>query len=101
MSLQDFALGARAGFRDRADEDDLAGRRVRQVLRITQDLRELFSGSSSILDIASGSGEAAGQSHMEFTVVEGWLHLLGEWRYQLGSRVPERRGTRVSAFLCS
>src|SRR3954468_20430543 len=43
----------------------------------------------------------AGQSHMEFTVVEGWLHLLGEWRYQLGSRVPERRGTRVSAFLCS
>src|SRR3954447_10052161 len=25
----------------------------------------------------------AGQSHMEFTVVEGWLHLLGEWRYQL------------------
>src|SRR3954453_9377728 len=38
---------------------------------------------------------------MEFTVVEGWLHLLGEWRYQLGSRVPERRGTRVSAFLCS
>src|SRR3954468_16554858 len=46
-------------------------------------------------------GEVAGQSHMEFTVVEGWLHLLGEWRYQLGSRVPERRGTRVSAFLCS
>src|SRR4051812_7979081 len=42
-----------------------------------------------------------GQSHMEFTVVEGWLHLLGEWRCQLGSRVPERRGTRVSAFLCS
>jgi hypothetical protein len=42
-----------------------------------------------------------GQSHMEFTVVEGWLHLLGEWRYQLGSRVPERRGTRVSAFFCS
>src|SRR3954471_5040469 len=38
---------------------------------------------------------------MEFTVVEGWLHLLAEWRYQLGSRVPERRGTRVSAFLCS
>ena len=58
MSLQDFALGARAGFRDLADEDDLAGRRVRQVLRITQDLRELFSGSSSILDIASGGGEA-------------------------------------------
>jgi ubiquinone/menaquinone biosynthesis C-methylase UbiE len=58
MSLQEFALGARAGFRDLADEDDLAGRRVRQVLRITQDLRELFSGSSSILDIASGGGEA-------------------------------------------
>jgi hypothetical protein len=44
---------------------------------------------------------SAGQSHMEFAVVEGWLHLLEEWRYQLGSRVPERRGTRIGAFLCS
>ncbi len=43
----------------------------------------------------------SGQSHMEFAVVEGWRRLLGEWRYQLGSRVPERRGTRVGAFLCS
>src|SRR3954465_13671554 len=42
--------------------------------------------------------QGSGQSHMEFTVGEGWLHLLGEWRCQLGSRVPERRGTRVSAF---
>jgi hypothetical protein len=38
---------------------------------------------------------------MEFAVVEGWRRLLGEWRYQLGSRVPERRGPRVGAFLCS
>jgi hypothetical protein len=38
---------------------------------------------------------------MEFAVVEGWRRLLGEWRYQLGSRVLERRGTRVGAFLCS
>ena len=44
---------------------------------------------------------AAGQSHMEFAVVEGWRRLLGEWRYQLRLRVPERRGTRVGAFLCS
>jgi ubiquinone/menaquinone biosynthesis C-methylase UbiE len=58
MSHLEFALGARTGFRDLADEDELAGQRVRHVLRITQDLRELFSGSSSILDIASGSGEA-------------------------------------------
>src|SRR3954468_7487027 len=42
-----------------------------------------------------------GQSHMEFAVVEGWGRLLGGGRCQLGSRVPERRGTRVSAFLCS
>src|SRR4051812_6106998 len=58
MSHLEFTLGARTGFRGLADEDELAGQRVRQVLRITQDLRELFSGSSSILDIASGSGEA-------------------------------------------
>jgi hypothetical protein len=45
--------------------------------------------------------DSAGQSHMEFRVVEGWRHLLEEWRYQLGSRVPERRGTRVGKFLCS
>jgi hypothetical protein len=43
----------------------------------------------------------AGQSHMEFAVVEGWRRLLEEWCYQLGLRVPERRRTRVGAFLCS
>jgi ubiquinone/menaquinone biosynthesis C-methylase UbiE len=58
MSLQEFALGARTGVRAFHDAEDLAGRRVGQVLRITQDLRELFSGSSSILDIAAGRGEA-------------------------------------------
>src|SRR4051812_24547798 len=46
-------------------------------------------------------GVTPGQSYMEFAVVEGWRCLLGKWRYQLGSRVPERRGTRVGAFLCS
>ena len=58
MSLQDFALGTRTGTRPFHHEEDLAGRRVRQVLRITRDLRELFSGSSGILDIAAGGGEA-------------------------------------------
>jgi ubiquinone/menaquinone biosynthesis C-methylase UbiE len=58
MSLQEFALGARTGVRAFHDAEDLAGRRVTQILRITQDLRELFRGSSSILDIAAGSGEA-------------------------------------------
>jgi SAM-dependent methyltransferase len=58
MSLQEFALGARAGFRDLIDEEDRAGRRVGEVLRITRDQHELFSGSSSILDIAIGGGEA-------------------------------------------
>jgi ubiquinone/menaquinone biosynthesis C-methylase UbiE len=59
MSLQEFALGARTERRTIHDaEDDLAGRRVRQVLKITQDLRELFPGSSGILDIAVGGGEA-------------------------------------------
>ena len=43
----------------------------------------------------------AGQSHMEFAVVEGWRRPLEEWRYQLGLRVPERRETRVGTFLCS
>jgi hypothetical protein len=47
------------------------------------------------------TGLDAGQSHMEFAVVEGWRRLLEKWRYQLGSRVPERRGTRVDTFLCS
>jgi len=58
MSLQEFALGARAGFRDLLDEEDLAGRRVGELLTITQDLWQLFPGSSSILDIAVGGGEA-------------------------------------------
>ncbi len=58
MSLQEFALGARRGMRAFHDAEDLAGRRVGQVLKITQDLRELFPRSSSILDIASGGGEA-------------------------------------------
>src|SRR3954466_9251550 len=58
MSLQEFARGARSGMRAFHDAEDLAGRRVSQVLRITQDLRELFRGSSSILDIAVGGGEA-------------------------------------------
>ena len=58
MSLQEFSLGCRRGTRPFHDAEDLAGRRVGQVLKITQDLRELFPRSSSILDIASGGGEA-------------------------------------------
>jgi ubiquinone/menaquinone biosynthesis C-methylase UbiE len=58
MSFQDFALGTRAVARPYHDAEDAAGRRVRQVLRITRDLRELFPGSSGILDIAAGGGEA-------------------------------------------
>jgi ubiquinone/menaquinone biosynthesis C-methylase UbiE len=59
MSLQEFALGTRTGRRAIHDaEDVLAGRRVGQILKITQDLRELFPGSSGILDIAAGGGEA-------------------------------------------
>ncbi|MGF7205863.1 ubiquinone/menaquinone biosynthesis C-methylase UbiE [Skermanella aerolata] len=58
MSFQDFALGTRAAVRPYHDAEDAAGRRVRQVLRITRDLRELFPGSSGILDIAAGGGEA-------------------------------------------
>src|SRR3954453_403698 len=58
MSLQEFALGARTGLRTFHDAADLAGRRLGQGLKITQDLRELFAGSSGILDIAAGGGEA-------------------------------------------
>ena len=58
MSIQDFAFGARAGRIDPYDEEDRAERRVREVLRLTQDLRELFPGSSGILDIAVGNAEA-------------------------------------------
>jgi ubiquinone/menaquinone biosynthesis C-methylase UbiE len=58
MSLQDFALGTRTGTRPFHHEEELAGRRVRQVHRITRDLHELFPGSSGILDIAAGGGEA-------------------------------------------
>jgi hypothetical protein len=56
---------------------------------------------SDDLGCQAAAGTPAGQSHMEFAVVEGWRCLLGEWRYQLGSRVRERRGTSVGAFLCS
>ncbi|WP_192498958.1 methyltransferase domain-containing protein [Skermanella pratensis] len=58
MSIQDFALGARAGRLDPRDEEARAERRVREVLRLTQDLRELFPGSGGILDIAVGNAEA-------------------------------------------
>ncbi len=58
-------------------------------------------GNSPALYSTARTVRGAGQLHMEFAVVEGWRCLLGEWRYQLGSRVPERRGTRVGAFLCS
>lgn len=58
MSIQDFALGARAGRLDLHDEEARAERRVREVLRLTQDLRELFPGSGGILDIAVGNAEA-------------------------------------------
>ncbi|EWY42335.1 hypothetical protein N825_19205 [Skermanella stibiiresistens SB22] len=58
MSIQDFALGARTGWIDGPDEESQAERRVREVRRLTEELRELFPGSSGILDIAVGSGEA-------------------------------------------
>jgi hypothetical protein len=57
--------------------------------------------NQNIQDSAALEIVEAGQSHMEFAVVEGWRRPLEEWCYQLGLRVPERRRTRVGAFLCS
>jgi hypothetical protein len=77
----------------------ISPRRGWRVIRTLQGYRisDLSEDFGEVFVLPSGPG----QSHMEFTVVEGWHRFLEEWRYQLGSRVPERRGTRVGTFLCS
>src|SRR3954451_184987 len=56
---------------------------LRRILRCLYDKKRtgVFEETFSCLcPDNAGWRLGAGQSHMEFTVVEGWLHLLGEWR---------------------